>query len=178
MIFFKTILIMLSFWLAGCVIFIINTPMKEPAINEKYDAIIVLTGAKGRIDAGMQLLLDKHAEHLFVSGVGKDTALKDLSKFLVSFTPEQVDSLKSSISLGHFANSTEENAIETLEWIESRNYKKILLVTSNYHMLRSLFLFKKLMPDIIITPYPLIKSPISWKLVFLEYNKFLLALIK
>ena len=187
MIFFR-ILIILCFlallWFAGFIYFIGKIPQTEPVFPEKADAIIVLTGARGRIDAGLMLLSKGCAEELFISGVGQKADLTDLSQYLVSFPAEKTTELKSSISLGHFASSTEENAIESLEWIDHNKHQKIILVTSNYHMPRSLYLFKRMMPNIVIIPYHIIRTVNPWqsvasfKLTFLEYNKLLLSLCK
>ena len=182
MIFFRLLKILfivtIIMWLAGLCWFIDQVDLTAPKLNKKFDAIIVLTGAKGRIDAGMQLLWDKKADHMFVSGVGQNAILKDLSQYLDSFSPAQVESLKSSITLGHLANSTEENASETLDWIKDKHYKDVILVTSNYHMPRSMCLFKTLMPEISFTPYPLTKNPISLQLALIEYNKYLYVIIR
>ena len=183
MIFFRAIGIVFLVWLMGSMWFINQIKLTEPDNIETADAIIVLTGSKGRIDAGIKLLLEKKAKVLFVSGVGKKAVLGDLSKYLLSFSPQDIEPLKESIVLGYSANSTEENAIETAEWVQQHNYKKIILVTSNYHMPRSLLLLGFTMPNVEITPYPVIKSKQYWqhistvKLVFLEYNKFLFSYI-
>ena len=177
MIFFRVLLLLFFLWLGGFVFFLSQIKSEEINPKETADAIIVLTGAKGRIDAGLHLLAQKYGEHLFISGVGQNAALEDLSQYLSSFTTEQVASYKSSITLGHFADSTEGNAIESLAWLKKHGYKKIILVTSNYHMPRSSYLFKYFMPDINITQYQVVGSP-NPKLVFLEYHKFLLCLIK
>lgn len=161
-------------WLIGFCWFVNKIRLTEPEINKKFDAIVVLTGAKGRIETGIKLLSAKKAGRLFISGVGKNAVLKDLVQHFELFTPEQMELLKHSITLGHEANSTEENAIETSRWLNQNDYKDIILVTSNYHMPRSLYLFNSLIPNISITPYPLVKNSISLKLALLEYNKYLL----
>lgn len=178
MIFFRASFLLLIIWLIGFFCFINKISMQEIIIDKKADAIVVLTGAKGRIDAGIQLLWEKNSEHLFVSGVGKNAVLNDLSKYLDSFTSDQVKSMKNSITLGHDANSTEENALETSQWIKKNNYKSLILVTSNYHMPRSLYLFKHFMPHISITAYPLVKNNLVLKLAFLEYNKYIFCILQ
>ena len=173
----KISFILIIFWTIGFCIFIDKIITVKSTITVKSDAIVVLTGGKGRIDAGIDLLFKDYAGHLFISGVGQKADLKDLAKYLESFTPEQIEKLKHKITLGHFASSTEENALETKEWIDKYNYKNIVLVTSNYHMPRSLYLFRFLIPNISITPYSLVKNPISLKLAFMEYNKYLLYVV-
>lgn len=173
MIFFRIILILFTFWLGGFVWFIDQMNVKTNVIDHKYDAIIVLTGAKGRIDTGLKLLSESKAEHLFISGVGQDVSLKDLGKYIDSLSENEIKNLEHKITLGHAATSTEENAIESMQWVKSNDYKSIILVTSDYHMLRSLFLFERYLLNTEIIPFYSSKSNISLQIAFLEYNKYL-----
>ena len=52
------------------------------------------------------------------------------------------------------ATSTMGNAIETADWIKKSGFNSIILVTANYHMPRSLMLFRHIMPEIRIIPHP------------------------
>lgn len=176
MIFFRTILLILVVWILGFVYFFIEVSQIKNSKNHA-DAVVVLTGARGRIDAGLELLYEKSADKLFISGVGQKAALKDLSKFLHHFPGEEMLKLEHSIYLGHCASTTEENAIETAEWIKNNNISSIILVTSNYHMPRSLYLLKKAMPKITIFPY-ISSNDINLRMIFFEYNKYLLAFLK
>lgn len=169
-------------WITGLILFIYFTPKAEIEHNKKVDAIIVLTGARGRIDAGLELLSKNQAKALFISGVGKRADLDDLSKHLPSFPLDKIGNLRPNIYLGYLANSTKENASESLEWIKKNNYKKIILVTSNFHILRSIYLFKYMMPDVEIIPYPIVHprqytSYLIMKLFFIDYNKLLFSYI-
>ncbi len=177
MIIFRTTILIFVLWILGLFWFTFNIVSMKPKID-KADAIVVLTGARGRIDAGIKLLVEGHAPKLFVSGVGKNALLKDLSKYLDFFAPAQLEQLKDSIILGHAANSTEENAKETKEWLQKYNLHKIILVTSDYHTPRSLLLFEEEIPGLLIIPYPLAPSFVSLRLVFLEYNKYLFYHLK
>lgn len=169
-------LIIFFIWALGFCWFLSQIISYEIKIDQKADAIIVLTGAKGRIEAGIKLLEDKKAEHLFISGVGQKALLKELGRHLDKISYEKIEKLEKSISLGHKANSTKENALETAQWLKEHNYKTVILVTSNYHMPRSLYLFQSLIPNLRIIPYSVVKNNISFELAFLEYNKFLLYL--
>jgi uncharacterized SAM-binding protein YcdF (DUF218 family) len=173
MIFFRIALFTFLVWAAGFGWFYLHTAKETPKTIEKADAIIVFTGEKGRIDEGLFLLNNKNADELFISGVGKRTKLTQLSKHLSSFDPSRARALKDSITLGRLANSTKENVSESAEWIRKNNARKIILVTSNYHMQRSLMLFKRLLPEISIKPHPLAKPNTRFQLFFLDYNKFL-----
>ena len=64
-----------------------------------------------------------------------------------------------------------------------RHYQSILLVTSNYHLLRSVNEFEELMPGLNITPVPVISDDFNidnwWqnaesrRLLLSEYHKYL-----
>ena len=83
--------------------------------------------------------------------------------------------------------NTVENAIETSEWIRKNNVKSIRLVTSNYHIPRSLEEFRSLNPQVKIIPHPVYSENVSpqwWKnggsfyLIASEYNKFLYVYLR
>lgn len=178
--FFRIIFILLCLWVAGLAWFIKDIEKIDAKIAQNADAIVVLTGSSGRIDAGLQLLEENRAKHLFISGVGQDATLADLSRNLTSFDQQKVEEMKDHISLGHAASSTDENAVEATDWVKEHGYNSIILVTSNYHMPRSLYIFKKSMKDVEIIPYPLVKNEQFWqlntlKIVVCEYNKLLLS---
>ena len=54
-------------WLLGLALFIVLLP--GPAVPAHSDGIIVLTGAKGRIERGIDLLEAQMAQRMLVSGV-------------------------------------------------------------------------------------------------------------
>lgn len=156
----------------------------------KADAIVVLTGGKGRVQEGIRLLSRQQAEKMLISGVGSGVNLEDL----LSLQPANADEKQAareqsgSISLGRSADSTSTNAQETKEWMEKQRFKSLLLVTANYHMPRSLMEFSSLMPEMKIYPAPVAPDDFhfdrwwtdakSAKLLFLEYFKLVAAWIR
>jgi uncharacterized SAM-binding protein YcdF (DUF218 family) len=80
--------------------------------------------------------------------------------------------------LGYKARNTQGNAQETAQWIAEQNINSIRLVTTNYHMRRSLIHFQRCLPrSILIIPHP-ITEELKWDLKTLsllwnEYHKFL-----
>ncbi|MBQ8481321.1 MAG: YdcF family protein [Alphaproteobacteria bacterium] len=149
----------------------------------KYtDAIVVLTGGRNRISRAVELVNNNMAEHLFISGVEKNTSLKDILKGLkISVdNPEKVE-------LGYKATNTIENAREIKEWIENNDIKSVRLITSNYHIPRSLAELKayNLPLDIEVTPVYSENVANYWwqswgtfKLIFGEYNKYLVVIFR
>lgn len=127
------------------------------------DAIVALTGGSGkRIGAAIRLLETDGSRRLLVSGVHSSVDTRDLIK-----TAGGSEALfKCCIDIGHMASSTKENAIETAEWARKHGYKSIVLVTSDYHMPRSLLWFKNQVPELQIVPYPIesqIKPKTWWQ---------------
>jgi len=53
---------------------------------------------------------------------------------------------KSIVKLEHHAQNTREEAVEAARLIESRKWKRIVVVTSNYHALRARFIFERVLP--------------------------------
>ena len=142
----------------------------------KTDAIIALTGGKNRIAEAVNLLNKGLAEKLFISGVQKDISLEEIQKASVD------TNIKGEVTIEDKSLNTVENAIETNKWINENNIKSIRLVTSNYHIFRSLEEFNIRNPELVIIVHPVYSENVSkeiWKnfgslnLLVSEYNKFL-----
>lgn len=113
------------------------------------DAIIVFTGGENRVQSGIDLISNNIGKRLFISGVNPDTNIFDISEQILS----DEDLLNCCIDLGKKANNTIENAIESIDWIKNNNYKNVIIVTSNYHMKRSLFILKNFDRSINFIPH-------------------------
>lgn len=170
-------------WFAGlcCFAWQINH-FTEESREEKTDAIIALTGGRNRIAEAVKLLEQGKADRLFISGVGKTISLANLQNAQNFSIPQ-----KKKIDIGYKASNTIENAKETAEWIKQNDIKSITLVTSNYHLSRSLLEFREQNPDVDIVVHPVYSEKIrkkwwtSWRtfsLIFKEYNKFLYVYIR
>lgn len=168
-------------WLGGFIIFQ-QYIRKRPIDNTtKTDAVVVLTGGKNRIAEAARLYNSGLADMLFISGVGKHVGLKALeNEHNVSFN-------KKNVVLGREATNTIENAVEVSEIIRRNNFKSIRLVTSYYHMPRSIEVIKAYVPDVKILEHPVYsqnvskrwwKRPKSFYLIASEYHKFLFMYTK
>jgi uncharacterized SAM-binding protein YcdF (DUF218 family) len=168
--------------LAGLVRFAIPPAAEnQPAPT---DAIIVLTGGSLRLASGIDLLREGKGRVLFVSGVPQQVDLGELLRRTGKDTPRW---LACCIVLGHEAQNTAGNAIETAHWMRREGYHSLRLVTSWYHLPRSLLEFGRAMPDIEIIPHPVFSEPVkqqnwwAWRgtaaLLIGEYGKYLAALI-
>lgn len=107
----------------------------------KADAIVVLTGGKGRTREGLELLRKGAAAVLIISGVNKDACLDSI--FLNQIRDNRE---RESVILEKKSRSTLENAVEVRKLMRERGFKSMILITSSYHMKRALFIFRRVMP--------------------------------
>ncbi len=174
-------LILFGIWLGGLVWFVVTSLRiaDDPAVPT--DAVVVLTGGRFRIETGLALLAGGTAKKLFVSGVNQKIDRDELLRTLGPAAGREA----CCIVLGHEADNTFGNARETALWMEHEGYRSLRLVTSWYHMRRSLVEFARAMPQILIIAHPVHvphHEPEHWPswrgealLLIGEYDKFLAA---
>jgi uncharacterized SAM-binding protein YcdF (DUF218 family) len=132
------------------------------------EAIVVLTGDRGRIERGFFLFQNKRASQLLISGVSAEKDRLFSEKFK-----------HPDLTLGYKAKNTVGNAEEVREWVAMRKIQSFYLVTSDYHMARSLFELQSQMPRISIVPYPVISEGKGrFYKIFQEYHKFLFSFFR
>ncbi len=166
-------------WACGFVVYAGTiTSMAEPAVIQKTDAIIVLTGGSNRVKRGLELLSTNQSRELFISGVHKDVKLNELlAKW--GYDKKMPDCC---ITLGHNANTTLGNALEAREWILNNNIRSVRLITATYHMPRAMVEFRQVLPSLIIIPHPVqpddfsVKTKLFWQLAATEYNKLIVSI--
>ncbi len=173
--------IVLALWLGGLVWFVDLLPDRVQQPDRRTDAVVVLTGGSLRLAEGLRLLRAGLAPRLFVSGVPSGV---DLTQLLQSID-DQADSTPCCITLGHIAADTPGNAHESAVWARQEGVRSIRLVTSAYHMPRSLIEFEAAAPGIELVPHPVfppaVKQDAWWRfpgtagLLIGEYHKFLMA---
>ncbi len=172
------LIIGLSIWVIGFCLFSLYALSFRFTPATPTDAIVVLTGGGNRINTALSLLKDQYAPHLLISGVNKAVRHQDLIRDLPP-------NLAENVTLGYRAEDTKGNARETADWIHEKKFNSILLVTSFYHMPRSIFEVLNQNPDLKIIPLPVfpksfgdsvdwIRTRYTW-LLFVEYNKFIVV---
>lgn len=115
----------------------------ETAETTKADGIVVLTGAAARISAGAQLLKQGKGRRLLISGVNRITTKDDVERL----SGLDHKSFTCCVDLGYEALDTVGNADETRTWAHANGYRKLIIVTSSYHMPRALAELALAMPD-------------------------------
>jgi uncharacterized SAM-binding protein YcdF (DUF218 family) len=171
-------------WLAGLVWFADSIPVQVADPETVTDAIVVLTGGSQRLNSGLELLAAGKAKKLFVSGVHQGVELAELLR--VQHHPE--DWITCCIALGHAADNTLGNALETAAWMKQEKFRSLRLVTAGYHMRRSLLEFRRAMPEIQIIAHPVFpeqaKQAYWWAwpgtaaLIVGEYHKYVGAVLR
>jgi histidinol-phosphate phosphatase family protein len=171
-------------WAVGLVWFMAEIPnhIEDPARHT--DAIVVLTGGSERLRAGLDLLAAGAAGRMLISGVHREVTVGDILRL----SPDVPASLSCCIDLGYEASDTVGNAAEAAGWMRAQGFQSLRLVTSSYHLPRSLLEFQRVLPDAEIVPHPVIPAavptgawwwrPKTFELIAEEYSKYLLARLR
>jgi uncharacterized SAM-binding protein YcdF (DUF218 family) len=168
-----------SLFVFGFAVFTAVVMRQAPPITEHADGIIVLTGGDYRILEGARLLMAGQADRLLISGVNAQTTRDDLLR-LTGLDPKSFDCC---VELGYSAQDTVGNAEESRAWAHGRHLARLIVVTSNYHMPRSLAELAIAMPGVELIPHTVVPrkmrdrawwvQPMAARLLLSEYVKFL-----
>ena len=172
----------LLLWLGGFLQFTSQLPRQMTPRPMVSDAIVVLTGGRGRLPVGLQLLTANKGRRLLISGVKAGVTAAELQP-----DPVAEKLFSCCVDLGYQAHDTPGNANEAAIWMQRHGYESLHLVTASYHMPRSLLLFQQTMPDVTLRPHPVFPKhvklarwwlfPGTLKLLAVEYSKYLVSLI-
>ena len=155
-------------WAFGFVVFMLAMP--GPLEGSTTDAIVVPTGAAGRIDRGIDLLRRHQAKRMLVTGVapGVDAAV------LAKEYHAKPSLFACCIDLGGEAVDTRSNAEETVGWVRAHRYASVRLVTSDWHLPRArMELAAALGKDVVILGDGVPGNP-RFAILVNEYDKLLL----
>ena len=167
--------------LGGFVVFAMTMSRFEVHTPVAGDAVVVLTGGELRVREGFRLFAEGAGRRILISGVNRATSKDDLRR-LSGVTPLLFDCC---VDVGYVALDTIGNAAETRQWLKTWGFRRLVVVTSNYHMPRSLMELGRALPDVDLVPHAVVprhlhssewwRHPGAIKLVVLEYVKLLPA---
>jgi uncharacterized SAM-binding protein YcdF (DUF218 family) len=176
------LLVVVAAWAAGFALFVSDAMRGADRRGElrSADGIVALTGGAERVRAAVQLLIERRAPILLISGVGHATDLADLAR-QAGVDPKLLDD---RVTLGRSATTTRGNANETAAWADANQLHSIIVVTANYHMRRALLELHRAIPAVTLQPAPVMPATLrtspDWptlRLLAAEYTKWLVASI-
>lgn len=166
----------------GFVAFATSIANTETPADVHAEGIVVLTGGGGRIDGALKLLAEGRARRLLISGVNPSVDLKALAG---TIDRNLEVALACCVDLGRDARDTIGNAAEARDWVKTKGYGSLIVVTSDYHMPRSMAELAEAMPDVKLIAYPVSNPELhladwwnngpAFALLLREYGKYLLA---
>lgn len=178
------VLLVAAIFFGGFLHFVDMVTTLTPPSTPKADAIVVLTGGYQRIDQAVELLQRGSGRRLLISGVHPATTSAQIRKV----TQGSEGLFDCCVDIGYDALDTIGNASETSRWIHDRGYRTVLVVTSNYHMPRSLLELRRVDDKTEFIAYPVINSdlkttawyadPDALRTLLSEYGKVVVAYVR
>jgi uncharacterized SAM-binding protein YcdF (DUF218 family) len=170
--------------IVGFGIFVWVLPREQVVLDREADGIVVLTGGTSRVIDALELLSSHHGKRLLITGVNLGTTTTDIAREAPSY--ERL--LACCVDLDYSAINTLGNAVQTRLWATQHNFHSLIVVTSAYHMPRALAELEHQLPDVTLTPYPVLSDRLRvepwWtsgdttRLVLSEYFKYLFAEVR
>ena len=163
--------VLILLYLLGFIIF--SVTLGGPAKGERTDAVIAITGGPGRIEHGVDVLSDGLAKRMLIAGTDPSVTKSDLVRRLKG----KKTLVDCCVDLGSESVDTRSNAEEANRWLAKRGYKSFRLVTSDWHMRRARYEFRRVMAGQFTIIPDAVRTQPSFTTLFGEYNKLLLRRI-
>ena len=154
-----------------------------PPRDIRAEGIVALTGGASRIQDALQLLAEGRGRRLLITGVNPATSRRELLRHVPGADPL----FDCCVDLDWRAMNTIGNAEETRKWAERRGFRSLIVVTSAYHVPRSMAELNRAMPDVELIAYPVPVERLHgpwWRdgamarLLLGEYVKYLAAVAR
>ncbi len=162
----------------------LRTPQFALGDIRPSDGLVVLTGGENRVREGLRLMIETPVRRVLISGVYRSTTHDDFRRHF------GLPSVLSNccLDIGYAAQDTVGNADETRAWVKVWGFQRVIVVTSGYHMPRSMLELRRALPHIQLIPHPVSwgreNKPRWWvdsgamRVVLREYSKLLLAVVR
>ncbi|MFL5296696.1 MAG: YdcF family protein [Phenylobacterium sp.] len=180
-------LVIALIWVAGLFAFADRVQRSTPPVQpEPADGIVALTGpeSNARMPAAVGLLNQHLGRRVLVSGVNRAVTRAELR----SYTGAVRRIYDCCVDLGFTALDTVGNARETAEWAQAMRFRRLIIVTSDYHMPRAMLELRAVLRppayslQSYAVPTPELKTRRWWRsprfarLMVVEYCKYLAIL--
>jgi uncharacterized SAM-binding protein YcdF (DUF218 family) len=179
-----TVVALVAAALVGFFVFVYSIDRIERNPAARTDAIVALTGGAQRIGDAIDLLGKGYGSRLLITGVNERTSRDEIARL----NPGQRRLFDCCVDLDYRARNTIGNAIETRRWAEQNRFRSVIVVTSNYHMPRTLVELDHALPGIRKVPYAVVtptvdpdlwwRSPATAKVLASEYVKLLVVWLR
>jgi uncharacterized SAM-binding protein YcdF (DUF218 family) len=170
-------------WFLGLLVFAVQIQhARPPSPMPDADGVVALTGASNaRLAEAVDLLAQGRARQMLVSGVNPTVTREQLRRALG--VPHPI--YDCCVQLGYQAEDTIGNAREIADWARRNDFHSLIVVTSDYHMPRSLMEIRGALPHVKLIPYPVVTPSLDarrwWRSangarrMTVEYCKFLIV---
>jgi uncharacterized SAM-binding protein YcdF (DUF218 family) len=169
---------------AGFVWFVRHVPADEIPIERNADGIVVVTGGASRVADAIELLAAGRGKRLLISGVHRSTNPAEIARLVPRF--ERL--VMCCVDLDHSAVNTVGNAVEARRWAKGLGFRSLIVVTSSYHMPRTLAELARQMPEVELVAFPVVTdklraepwwaSGLTARLLISEYVKYVVAQVR
>lgn len=122
---------------------ILSRPVNAWTEEQRADCAVVLTGSRGRVREGIDILSQGRIRKLIISGVYPSTELRDIFPQWPFYGPI----IEDDVILEKRSSTTYGNAQQSLPLVEALKCKSVLLITSRLHMYRSERIFRAVYPS-------------------------------
>ncbi|HSO48143.1 MAG TPA: YdcF family protein [Rhizobiaceae bacterium] len=163
--------------LAGFIHFTTQVGSAGLRATSSADGIVVLTGGKARVETAISLLAEGKAGRLLISGAHRDSSSASIRRAVKG----DAKMFACCIDIDKNALDTIGNAEEAAAWAAQHGFDSLIVVTSDYHMPRSLLELGRKLPGTEIQPWPVPSTPVSitdlasLRLLLPEYAKYVAA---
>lgn len=173
-------------WSVGLFAFASRVERSTPAAApEPADAVVALTGRSTlRLREAMDLLVQNKGRRLLISGVNPAATREDIRDVTKAYNRYY----DCCVDLGWQAEDTVGNAQETAAWARAKGFRRLIVVTADFHMPRALLELRAVMPEAEFVAHPVAteqlnaqrweRSPGTARFMIGEYNKYLVVLAR
>ncbi len=168
----------------GFLLFVSSLERSETDAGGKTDGIVALTGGAERIPDAIELLSRGLGNRLLITGVNEKTTREEIARQ----RPDLRDVFGCCVDLDYEALNTIGNAEQTRRWAEQHNFRSLLIVTSTYHMPRTLAELGHAMPGMRLVAHAVVpenldldawwREPAIARLLATEYVKYVMAVTR
>ena len=147
------------------------TFLPQPAGPERTDGIVVVTGGRGRLERGFELIERGLANRMLISGVAPQVRPRELA---AAYSVDMA-LVRDRVDLGRAAVDTRTNGLEVADWVQRNNMQSIRLVTNDWHMRRARKEISWRLGSGVRIVADAVQSNPGFYQLFKEYNKYLVS---